>query len=188
MLPQALYTRARGGFAANWHASSARQDGGPCYPSRMPNDTGAQPTSDAKPVPIYSKRSTEKANRAAHLYYAEGKSFQEAMLGAGYSETVAKQGPKMMLRHSVGLRAAFERASKQHMRPEQLKTLAIHRLAQEIANPRHTDGVKPIEVLGKMKEFDWFVRSADIQVGIFAALAEPLPLDASIIESYKDFD
>ena len=77
-----------------------------------------------------------------------------------------------MLRHSVGLRAAFERASKQHLRPEQLKTLAVHRLAQEIANPKRTDGVKPIEVLGKMKEFNWFVRGPDVQVGIFAALAD----------------
>jgi hypothetical protein len=99
-------------------------------------------TPDAKSFPVYSKQSTARANRAAHLYYAEGKSFQEAMLGAGYSATVAKQGPKFMLRHSVGLRVAFEQASKQHLRPEQLKTLAIHRLAQEIANPKRPDGVK----------------------------------------------
>jgi autotransporter translocation and assembly factor TamB len=134
---------------------------------------GTETASGVQPFPVYSKRSTEKANRAAHLYFAEGKSFQEAMLGAGYSKTVAKQGPKFMLGHSVGLRAAFERASKQHLRPEQLKTLAIHRLAQEIANPKRTDGVKPIEVLGKMKEFDWFVRSADVHVGVFAALLDP---------------
>lgn len=121
-------------------------------------------------IPVYSKRSTEKANRAAHLYFAEGKSFQEAMLRAGYAETVAKQGPKFMLRHSVGLRAAFERASKQHLRPEQLKTIAIHRLAQEIANPKRTDGVKPIEVLGKMKEYDWFVRHNETNLGILLDL------------------
>src|SRR5258707_2847677 len=139
---------------------------------QQPQNEQPDSASQAEPAtPVYSKRSTERANRAAHLYYAEGKSFQEAMLGAGYSKTVAKQGPKFMLGHSVGLRAAFERASRQHLRPEQLKTLAIHRLAQEIANPKRTDGVKPIEVLGKMKEFDWFVRSSDVQIGIFASLA-----------------
>lgn len=138
-----------------------------------------QPDSGADPFPVYSKRSTEKANRAAHLYYAENKSFRDAMLGAGYSQTVAKQGPKFMLRHSVGLRAAFERASKQHLRPEQLKALAVHRLAQEIASPKHTDGVKPIEVLGKMKEYDWFVRNSDTNLGILVALAESSPNEES---------
>ena len=93
-----------------------------------------------------------------------------------------------MLRHSVGLRAAFERASKQHLRPEELKTLAIHRLAQEIANPKRTDGVKPIEVLGKMKDYDWFVRCAEVQVGIFAALADQLPMDSKTLEAYEEDD
>jgi len=136
---------------------------------------------------VYSKHSTAKANRAAHLYYAEGKSFREAMLGAGYAESVAKQGPKVMLKHSVGLRAAFERASKQHLSPEELKAIAIHRLASEIANPKRTDGVKPVEVLGKMKEFDWFVRNSDAPMGIFVALAEPPPADAlQAAEKYHD--
>jgi len=140
-------------------------------------------------MPVYSKRSTAKTNRAAHLYFAESKSFQEAMLGAGYAQSVAKQGPKMMLRHSVGLRAAFERASKQHLRPEQLKAIALHRLASEIANPKLTDGVKPIEVLGKMKEFDWFMRSGETNMGIFLALAEEPPDDAvAATEGYRDED
>ena len=85
------------------------------------------------------------------------------------------------------MRAAFERASKQHLSPEELKTIAIHRLASEIANPMRTDGVKPVEVLGKMKEFDCFVRNSETPMGIFVALAESPPSDAlQVAAKYKD--
>jgi hypothetical protein len=99
------------------------------------------------------------------------------MLEGGYSPSIAAQGPKYNLRRNVSLRLAFERASHMNLRPEQLKMLALHRLAQEIANPKRTDGVKPIEVLGKMKDYDWFVRSADVQLGIFASLTEVPPME-----------
>ena len=86
------------------------------------------------------------------------------------------------------LRAAFERASKQHLAPEELKAIAVHRLASEIANPTRTDGVKPIEVLGKMKDFDWFVRNSETSMGVFLALTEePPPTDAlQAIDRYRD--
>ena len=133
-----------------------------------------------------SHRVSERASRAAELYFAEGKSFQAAMLESGYSPSIAAQGPKYNLRRNVSLRLAFERASHANLRPEQLKMLAIHRLASEIANPKRTDGVKPIEVLGKMKEFDWFMRNSDVQVGIFASLAEDPPLPIRNIDDYHD--
>jgi len=92
------------------------------------------------------------------------------------------------LRRNVSLRLAFERASHANLRPEQLKMLALHRLASEIANPKRTDGVKPIEVLGKMKEFDWFVRNGEAPMGVFVALAEqPPPSDAlQAAQKYND--
>lgn len=123
-------------------------------------------------IPEHSHKASSRANRAADLYFAEGKSFRAAMLESGYSPSIAAQGPKYNLRRNVSLRRAFEAASHNHLRPEQLKMLAVHRLASEIANPKRTDGVKPIEVIGKMKDFDWFVRGPDLQVGIFASLAE----------------
>ena len=45
--------------------------------------------------------------------------------------------------------------------------------------------MKPIEVLGKMKEFNWFARGADVQIGIFASSAAPLPSDIDF-ESYEE--
>ena len=111
------------------------------------------------------------------------------MLEAGYSETVAKQGPKFMLRHSVGLRDAFEEASKLHLRPEQLKALAVYRLFQEIVNPKSRCGIKAIEVLGKMKECDWFVHGSDLQVGVFAAISDPgidWKEEAKRLQTYRD--
>ena len=66
--------------------------------------------------------------------------------------------------------------------------LAVHRLASEIANPKRTDGVKPIEVLGKIKEFDWFISNSETSMGVFLALTEePPPNDAlQAIDPYRD--
>jgi hypothetical protein len=40
-----------------------------------------------------------------------------------------------------------------------------------------------------MKDFDWFVRGADLQVGVFAALLDPEAgpvTDAATLSSYRD--
>lgn len=139
---------------------------------RVPETESDRGSAAKRAIPEHSHKTSARAKRAADLYFAEGKSFRAAMLESGYSPSIAAQGPKYNLRRNVSLRRAFEAASHNHLRPEQLKMLAVHRLASEIANPKRTDGVKPIEVLGKMKDFDWFVRNADLQIGIFASLAE----------------
>lgn len=63
--------------------------------------------------------------------------------------------------------------------------LAVHRLASEIASPKRTDGVKPVEVLGKMKDYDWFVRNSDTNLGVLLDL-DVSCLDFASAESYPD--
>ena len=65
--------------------------------------------------------------------------------------------------------------------------VADEKLASEIVNPKRTDGIKPIEVLGRMKEFDFFVRNSETPTGIFVTLAESPPNDAlQVAAKYKD--
>jgi hypothetical protein len=51
----------------------------------------------------------------------------------------------------------------------------------------NTDGVTPIEILGKVRDFDWFVRSSAANVGIFVSLAESAPIEPlEMLDDFKD--
>lgn len=65
--------------------------------------------------------------------------------------------------------------------------MVTHRLMSSVIDGKPSNVAREAELLGKMKEVDLFVRNADVQLGIFAALIEPPPLDAlEAIERYKD--
>lgn len=109
----------------------------------------------------------------ARAVVIEGKPFKEQAVIYGYSPTVAARGPKHLLADSKPLADAFRRATESCMvNIHQLKPLAISRLHREIINPVSSDGLKAIEIAGKFKETDWFVRNTDVQIGIFANLAD----------------
>lgn len=45
--------------------------------------------------------------------------------------------------------------------------------------------MKAIELAGRFKETDWWVRNADVQIGIFGSLAEAAPAE-NVIDEYQD--
>lgn len=103
----------------------------------------------------------------------DGKSFKASALEAGYSPTVAKQGLAFMRRHSVGVDAEFIEQSKQmSYTPGELMALSKGRLVSDITRGKSSGCERAIEVLGKFKDLDWFVRNADVQIGIFAGLTD----------------
>lgn len=72
---------------------------------------------------------------------------------------------------------------------DKLKPLAIKRLHSEIVNDKSPHGMKAIELAGRFKEADWFVRNADASVGVFVALGErkeAITLQADSMEAYSD--
>jgi len=68
-----------------------------------------------------------------------------------------------------------------------LKPLAITRLYREIVDVESSNGIKAIELAGRFKETDWFVRSSESNLGVFIALTENAPSDAiTVADEYKD--
>jgi hypothetical protein len=139
--------------------------------------TGAQRTGTKR-----FKAPTEQQRRLAEGVIKFGNTFKQAAIAAGYSPKVAKLGPAYMRRHSVGVNVAFIEAAKQlTWKPAELKAMAISRLVSDISNGKSSGVSREIETLGKIKEHDWFVRTGDVQVGIFAGL-DSKELDEITIE------
>lgn len=112
----------------------------------------------------------------ARMVIREGKSFKESALAAGYSISLASRGLGFAVGCSAAIASAVERESAQlTVGLDKLKPLAIRRLHDEIVNPKSSLGIKAIEVAGRFKETDWFVRNAEVNVGVFAALGEAGP-------------
>jgi len=114
----------------------------------------------------------------------EGMSWRAACLEAGYSLSVANKGPRgyahggrnEMRTRRPGILKDFERAAEETVwKPETLKKIVIHRLATSVVEGRSSDVVREAELLGKLKEHDWFIRSGETNVGIFATLIETPP-------------
>jgi hypothetical protein len=149
---------------------------------------------DAGGIPEHPvKRSPDHA-LLARMVLREGKSFTESALAAGYSATVAARGLKVLATKTKCVSDALARESE-HLLKEQtkaitldkLKPLAIIRLHAEITNPKSSNGMKAIELAGRFKETDWFVRNADVSLGVFMALGEQAPDPAAeVIDSYVE--
>jgi len=118
----------------------------------------------------------------ARLVIREGKSFRASAIQAGYSRAVASKGLKAAMSVSTvladAIRAEWDRVS---ISIDRLKPLALARLYREIADPESSYGVKAVEVAGKLKEADWFIRTGETNLGIFQAIIEsaaiPEPAD-----------
>ena len=66
-----------------------------------------------------------------------------------------------------------------------LKPVAVSRLYREIAAPDSPNAMKAIELAGRFKETDWFVRNTDIQLGVLVNLGEQSPAPDNL-ETFKE--
>jgi hypothetical protein len=68
---------------------------------------------------------------------------------------------------------------------DRLKPLALTRLYSEITDPTSNNAMRAIEIAGRFKETDWFVRHSETNVGIFATLIES-PIETVDLDKYRD--
>jgi len=131
---------------------------------------------------LTGKRAPSKRQIAvAQDVILQGKSFRQASLDAGYAETVANQGPSTALKNHPLLAHAFVLASKQaDLNVETVKQVAKYRLFDDVVKAKDSGVTRQIELLGRMKEHDWFVRNTDVQIGVFASLADDSKVAASV--------
>lgn len=105
----------------------------------------------------------------------DGKPFKESALAVGYSPSVAASGLKRLLRDSIPAAEAYNREINRFADLASLKPMAVRRLYAEIIDMSSSLGMKAIELAGRFKETDWFVRNSEVQIGVFAALGEAGP-------------
>lgn len=122
----------------------------------------------------------------ARMVIREGKPFSVSALAAGYSESMANKGLRQAMSRSHQLselvRQEYERIQSDITK---LKPVAVSRLYREIAAPDSPNAMKAIELAGRFKETDWFVRNTDMQLGIFVNLAEQPP-QTDKLEEFKE--
>lgn len=63
---------------------------------------------------------------------------------------------------------------------ETVKNVAKYRLFDDVVKAKDSGVTRQIELLGRMKEHDWFVRNTDVQIGVFASLADNEKLVSSV--------
>ena len=109
----------------------------------------------------------------ARMMIREGKTFRESALAAGYSDSVASRGLRALMADSEPLSDAIRAEEKRiNVSMDRLKPLAINRLYHEILNPASNNGMKAIEIAGKFKETDWYVRQSETNLGILINMNE----------------
>ena len=133
-----------------------------------------------------AEKTVKNPELLARLVLREGKPFKSSAVTCGYSLAVACKGYAWLCRVSKDVADAYSAENyRLSTSMERLKPLAIKRLYDEIANPKSSLGIKAIELAGRFKETDWFVRNAEVQIGIFGSLAGPDPA-ADAIDADKE--
>jgi len=124
----------------------------------------------------------------------EGKSWRQACLLAGYSVSAANRGPKSYFAGSPGVQREFMRlVEDEPYSPDVTRKIAKNRLTKAVLEGKPTNVAREIELLGRLREHDWWVRASDVQVGIFAQLCDPethqrIRAQAKAIDDYADED
>ena len=142
--------------------------------------------------PISSPETGRKKDNAllAKLVLRDGKPFHWSALQAGYSTSAARRGLKWTLEHSPQFAAAYKQESSLSLiTAERLKPLVMRALHDELSNPRSSQRMKAVELTGRLKELDMWVRNIDTAVGVFVALGErkeAITQQADVIEQYQD--
>ncbi len=121
----------------------------------------------------------DKHMAVARGVLADGKSLRAAMLENGYSPRSSSLGVRATRREIPGIDAAFMRVAKEiSWKPEEVKAAIRHRLMTDLTNGKSSGVAREAELLGRDKTIDMFVRTTDVQIGIFNNLLEapdPLP-------------
>lgn len=118
------------------------------------------------PIPIPS----EAHRKLAKLLLRDRKPFRTAALECGFSQNTADNGPSAMRVSTPGFAIALVEESKRIPSPEELKALAVHTLAHDLSIGQSRGLERTIELLGRFKENDWFVKSTDTQIGVLIDL------------------
>lgn len=122
----------------------------------------------------------------ARMVIREGKPFNVSALMAGYSHAVASRGLKALVEESAPASEAIKRETdRQMITLEKVKPLAVARLVHEIADYKSPFGMKAIELAGRFRETDWFVRNTEVQLGIYMGMVEHVP-DVSEPDKFKE--
>jgi hypothetical protein len=116
----------------------------------------------------------ERAAKLAKGYIREGKSFIQAGIEAGYSPKFMRLGPAAVTRKSGVIKAALAAESQsERFDAELARELNRARLLDAVKTGIPCKVVKEIELLGRDKAVDQWVRTGDMQVGIFNTLMTP---------------
>ena len=147
-----------------------------------------QPESASPTISKQPRKPTAKQVAVALGMMRDGKSFKQSALDAGYSPTVAKQGLKQMAAHNVGIDTAIKDLTKQLLfTPDEMRVMALNKLCTDIHRGRSSGLERTIELLGRFKMNDWFVRSADVNVGVMAVIgAIDKSVEGPVIDQYRE--
>lgn len=160
---------------------------------------------DARKLPFMSEENEREAENAqilaptevrvpdyaglARMIVREGKSFRTSAVKCGYAVSTAARGAKALAADSKPFADAYKRETELVLKEAErdislagLKPLAVARLHAEITNSKSSLGIKAIELAGRFKETDWFVRNTEVQIGVFAGLGEPDAIDVGTYE------
>lgn len=132
-------------------------------------------------ISLVSPAPVRDYKRLAELVAIEGKPFYQSALDCGFPKHIAVKGPAHLQSVSQEFSTEFRKASTRVLSRgitlDSLKPLAIARLHREITDPDSGLGIKAIELAGRFKETDWFVRNSDAQIGIFVGISEEKPIN-----------
>ena len=124
--------------------------------------------------------------RLARLVIRDGKPFKQSALDCGYSYAVAANGLKRLMQDSNPVTMAVQHEyDNLTMNLERMKPMAVKRLYYEIADVSSPFGMRAIEIAGKFRETDWFVRNVDIQLGVFMGMTDQSP-ETNVTDTFKE--
>lgn len=122
----------------------------------------------------------------AKMHIREGKPFTECALAAGYTHSTALKGLRYLMAASLPLTEAIRKEwEAMSIDVTRLKPVAVSRLYREIAAPDSPNAMKAIELAGRFRETDWFVRNTEVQLGIFMGMTDHVP-DVSEPDKFKE--
>jgi len=135
---------------------------------------------------------TRCAHRARLL--RDGHSWRSACILSGYSLSAANRGPKGYFEGSPGVRREFARLLEEEAySPDQTRKIAKNRLTNSVVEGKPSNVAREIELLGRFKEHDWWVKPSEVQLGIFAYLCDPearqrISAQVKAMDDYADED
>lgn len=144
------------------------------------------PISERDASPDVSEKRERDPALLARLVVREGKPFVTSAVEAGYSLSVGRNGLKKLMSESAAVAEAVKAEwERLNVGLDKLKPLAVQRLYREIIDNESPYGMKAIELAGRFKETDWFVRNQDLQLGVFVNLADSAP-ETKDLDTFKE--